>query len=208
MELPGIARAVERFNRWFGYWQEYSQTGGYHCRYGEGWADPRGRRQGRWVKWYLALLPTEENGGEAEIACTYRHGQLHGPYCEYWPNGSKREEGAYRFGERHGHWTFWWENGQLWKEGRYRKGLEVGYLRLFDDQGNLRAEGRLRKGNPVGPWCHYTCEPGPPRGYLLESEIQELEEEMREEFEALEILRLEIERRDLRLVPPAEEPEG
>lgn len=56
---------------------------------------------------------------------------LHGPYIEYFPNGSLKTKGAYRLGLRNGIWEKWNEQGNREGACRWRLGVELDSCGIF-----------------------------------------------------------------------------
>ena len=87
----------------------------------------------------------------------YKDGQLvfHGPYQEFYENGTKFSEGTYVEGKLDGEWTFWHKNGQLAKKTRYLSGKPEGTSQIYRADGTLSVQENYREGKPEGRWKHY-----------------------------------------------------
>ncbi|GFE13673.1 hypothetical protein Sgleb_17200 [Streptomyces glebosus] len=68
---------------------------------------------------------------------TYLGGVASGPHTQWFPDGSKKKEGALRQGVPVGDWRTWYRNGQLAKHVTYSDtGVEQRY-RAWDKDGTL-----------------------------------------------------------------------
>lgn len=72
----------------------------------------------------------------------------HGPFCTYFQNGQKEQEGSFQYGRFQGRITRWYENGQVqlltdWEEGRL-----VGEPQAWDEGGQPVDPDRFLKPPP------------------------------------------------------------
>jgi antitoxin component YwqK of YwqJK toxin-antitoxin module len=104
-------------------------------------------------------------------------GEKHGPWKDYFPDGSLKAEGSYDHGKQVGEWKFYYpsgkieqrgkfsksgkpdgtwrwyfDNGQLLREENYRAGLKDGLSTTYDETGKVIEEGDFLEGNEDGPW--------------------------------------------------------
>lgn len=59
------------------------------------------------------------------VWCEQKEGAKHGPYLEWWENGTKKATGQFKDGVRDGRWTFFRENGQIDSNVEYKGGAPV-----------------------------------------------------------------------------------
>ncbi|MEK6270948.1 MAG: toxin-antitoxin system YwqK family antitoxin [Planctomycetales bacterium] len=88
----------------------------------------------------------------------YRNGpnRFHGPYKEWYPNGSLWKEGLYDENNRVGEWKWYAENGELAKHAIYdQQGLADGEWIYFHDNGTKRRKESFRMGKRHGQTEYY-----------------------------------------------------
>jgi antitoxin component YwqK of YwqJK toxin-antitoxin module len=108
-------------------------------------------------------------------------GNRHGPWKDFYPDGTLRAEGNYDNGKQVGEWKYYhpdgkieqigkfskngryegtwkwyFDNGQLAKEESYRNGVRDGLSTEYDETGRVIEEGEFVDGNEDGPWFGIT----------------------------------------------------
>jgi len=110
---------------------------------------------------------------------TTLEGERHGPWIEYWPQGSIRVTGAYDQGVPVGEWVYyrpegqveqrglyweglldqtwkwWYEDGSLHREEQYRRGELHGVFLELDSIGNILVQGEYMDGLEEGLWLRH-----------------------------------------------------
>jgi len=79
----------------------------------------------------------------------------HGPYTEFYQNGSKFVEGQYTDNKKEGDWKFWGKNGKLIKTESYRDGKLNGAWTLFREDGSKERSVSYKDGKRDGKWVFY-----------------------------------------------------
>jgi antitoxin component YwqK of YwqJK toxin-antitoxin module len=135
------------------------------------------------------IMRQYDSAGVVEKSFLYRNGLIvgegivkddgnrHGPWKEFYPDGSLKAEGKYENGKPTGEWKFYYSNGKmeqtgrynkagkpdgLWKwyfedgqlqrEENYRAGLKDGLSTTYDEKGTIIEEGEFIDGNEDGAW--------------------------------------------------------
>ncbi len=83
---------------------------------------------------------------------TWRAGQRHGAFVEWYRGGGKAREGAFTDGHKSGRWTTWWESGRVEEEADWLGGARHGRFASYWSTGKPRAEGRHCGGAQCGTW--------------------------------------------------------
>ena len=115
-----------------------------------------------------------------------------GPWVSFYPNGSKRSEGAYqgdlqtgfwRFYResgglemtgsfdseaRVGIWTYYHPNGEKSAEGVYDRDDQNGRWKYWDESGNLVRSGDFQKGRPTLLWSYFEGDGMRAQGYMFD----------------------------------------
>jgi len=131
-----------------GPWKQFSADGGLAA---EG-AYVQGLRDGVW-KPYFATSPGQPPQVHKEE--TFVAGKRHGPYVEYYEDGTPNERGQYEDNKRTGKWTAWYPNGKLESEGLWQNDLQYGTWTFWYDNGQKHSDGDYRDGLQQGEWKHY-----------------------------------------------------
>ena len=64
-------------------------------------------------------------GTYTSVWCEKKDGTKHGPYLEWWENGTKKSVGQYQNGTRDGRWEFYRDSGQPDSTVEFRAGVPV-----------------------------------------------------------------------------------
>ena len=80
---------------------------------------------------------------------------FHGPYVEYYPDGTEFCHGQYENGKRVGEWSYSHPNGKPAKKPTYVDGLPDGTWQVFDDDGRALRQESYVKGERSGKWLFY-----------------------------------------------------
>lgn len=79
-----------------------------------------------------------DNGNWAQYA-EWKHGNLTGPFSEWYESGRPKEQGSWLEGVRHGPIRFWEESGALRLEGQYEQGVLCGAVECHGPDGTPSA---------------------------------------------------------------------
>jgi antitoxin component YwqK of YwqJK toxin-antitoxin module len=79
----------------------------------------------------------------------------HGPYTEFYQNGSKFVEGQYTDNKKDGDWKFWGTNGKSVKTESYRNGKLDGAWTLFREDGSKERSVSYKDGKRDGKWVFF-----------------------------------------------------
>ncbi len=89
---------------------------------------------------FTGEVVTHDEEGRVVSLVTYFEGFESGPQTEWYPDGSKKEEGTCRLGVAVGEWRTWYPNGQLAEFSAFsRKGKFLRRQR-WDEDGNLTVD--------------------------------------------------------------------
>ncbi len=95
------------------------------------------------------------NSAKGEEKWCDRGGVMHGPYVQYYPDGSKAVKGSYDSNVPDGDWIYWHENGQESSKGKYVKGKQTGSWTWWHPNGNRMEEGDFLAGRKAGQWTSW-----------------------------------------------------
>ncbi len=98
-------------------------------------------REGLWVKYGEGKKKVAEE--------TFAAGKLNGPFCEWYSNGEKKQEGAVGTSGLEGTYTSWHENGQKRERMNYKAGKPVGFCESWWEDGKKQSETDHDKGTLV-----------------------------------------------------------
>lgn len=108
--------------------------------------DPRGYRQGLYVKYHHGVRLALEK---------YRDDKLHG-FCQYfYPHGMLKIEGMYEKNYREGIWKYYYINGQLRVICNFRDGYTSGLTKIYYDSGELMVSCNYIDDKEHGPRIDY-----------------------------------------------------
>lgn len=84
------------------------------------------------------LLQTIENNTEQEhYHPPFENGLLHGPFANYFPDGSVKDSGIYKNGLPEGIWIKWTDDQQFYWNGHYHHGVKNKEWKLYSSGGRL-----------------------------------------------------------------------
>lgn len=90
--------------------------------------------------------------GSLKAEGNYDHGKQVGEWKFYYPGGKIEQRGKFsKSGKPEGTWKWYFENGQLQREENYRAGLKDGLSTTYDENGRVTEEGDFVEGNEDGP---------------------------------------------------------
>lgn len=88
-----------------------------------------------------------KNGFVAGEGIVKEDGNRHGPWKDYYPDGSLKAEGNYDNGKQTGLWKFYYPGGKIEQTGKYSKsGKLEGTWKWYFDSGQLHREENFRAG--------------------------------------------------------------
>lgn len=91
--------------------------------------------------------------GSLKAEGNYTQGKKTGDWVFYYPGGKLEQKGRYnKDGKPHGMWRWYYENGQLWREESYRSGSKDGLSVTYDETGRVIESGDFLDGEEDGPW--------------------------------------------------------
>jgi antitoxin component YwqK of YwqJK toxin-antitoxin module len=97
-----------------------------------------------------AAMKVNYANGKPARSCTYRNGELDGPYVEYHPNGNVQEEETFAAGLSVGEDREYYPSGQLREVTHYKDGIRHGDHALYAENGKLLEQGHYNYGDLEG----------------------------------------------------------
>ncbi len=93
--------------------------------------------------------------GSLQISKNYNHGSLDGEYIEYHYGGKVAAKGKYKLGKKEGAWKYYLDNGSLYKEETYSdEGLQ-GKVSYYFTNGKVEREIEFKNGKKHGTLRRY-----------------------------------------------------
>ena len=84
---------------------------------------------------------------------SYKKGEKHGKFSEYYANKQLKVEGSYKSNLLHGNFSSYYDSGNRFASGKFKAGS--GAFTLYYQNGNRKLEGQFEDGEAIGVWTSF-----------------------------------------------------